>query len=1308
MATIKLKRSSVAGKIPTIGQLEYGELAVNTVDGKIYLKRSGSVGDEIFPVMIIGARNSGSVQITGSFSVSNDINATTVSASSLMYSPLMQIGFDSRSLANSQLVISNQGSTSVGVKYYNYSISPTNGPKLYFYRSEGNPNNESAIDSSLQGANGYILGEFRFNAYAFFSNASAKILISSTGSFNSGSFVVPSKMVFSTAQEGGIGVTDAMEIDQNQLVTTHHGLYTEKLSFISSTTGRYVDNISTDITLSGSSDNTLPTENVVKTYVDTVTTPLVSTASVHESRLYSIEAATSSLQDSASIWNQSGTTVTLNSSANIVGINNNSPTYNLDISGSFKLSEHYRYTNYTYNSESVYQGAGWYRLGYLANNGSAKFKLSTQGNNTFSLINFDVMAGSFGTGNSVLVYPAMRYGNSPIQKLRVGGSGSAAIYVDIYIDSTLKNDIFVAVEDRGNAVRQLSYVELFSFNPFVPTQDVVTVDVLGTRNSHKLMLHSSETAGGGFIGGRGSTSHAVYSFSGSEDTGLYSPTLDHIGTLTAGTQRTNVSSYGLTVTGSMGVSETGSFSRLRVDSTSSLSNLYIGDSASSPITYPLTFHPSVGGKISLYAAGADIYGIGVQGNQLEMFTPNTAKISFGKGQSGNITSENLTVDNANSRVGVLASSPTKTLDVGGDVKIGTSAQQTSFHEMTGSLYISSRNSSEQFSGITQAAIKLHNNIFSESTTGYTLIDHDSDGQTNIINTRNDSAGKIRFIVRQVDGSYVIPLVLYRGGKIGINWTGSLSPTSLMHVSASTSVPGINIDSVGNKRHISLGMDTSNVKILFNSGSSFVIGSQPHADRSSTSTNVTNRIVVKGNNGNVGIGTNSPATALQVVGEVSASNARFAAAVGIGAQEAAGGTYRLDIVETGNVKARIKTTSGNQAALVFSDAASTGETWQIGCHGGNNAFKLSMNETFDNPVITVLSGSGYVGINNSSPSYNLDLTGTLRVTSYSYLAAAAIGTTSSPGANALWVNGDLAITFGNRIIMDKGSGNSNLIHSASHLSLRAATTPIVSIDSAGDGSLYLGKGNGSYNDGEIYIDGTSGNVQINSSMYISSSGNVGIGTDSPRAKLHIYSQTSGSSVFLVEGQFGELFQIFDEVSGSLLSISDVSGLPVFEVFDDDRVVMGSFGANTLVVTGSRVGIGTATPTVALDIVGSITASGDIGAVGNIYGAAKLFDIQHPLDPSKRLRHGSLEGPEHSVYVRGRIKNDNFIKLPDYWEKLVDPDSVTVQLTPIGLHQELYVVYADNKEVTIANNSYNKIDCYYFIQAERIDIPKLKVE
>ena len=40
MSTIKLKRSAVAGKIPATSDLGLGEVALNTYDGRIYVKKS--------------------------------------------------------------------------------------------------------------------------------------------------------------------------------------------------------------------------------------------------------------------------------------------------------------------------------------------------------------------------------------------------------------------------------------------------------------------------------------------------------------------------------------------------------------------------------------------------------------------------------------------------------------------------------------------------------------------------------------------------------------------------------------------------------------------------------------------------------------------------------------------------------------------------------------------------------------------------------------------------------------------------------------------------------------------------------------------------------------------------------------------------------------------------------------------------------------------------------------------------------------------------------------------------------------------
>ena len=69
--TIKLKRSALEGRIPQLADLSLGEIAINTFDGRAFLRRSGSspTPDQVLPFFMIGAQNSGSAFFTGSFNI---------------------------------------------------------------------------------------------------------------------------------------------------------------------------------------------------------------------------------------------------------------------------------------------------------------------------------------------------------------------------------------------------------------------------------------------------------------------------------------------------------------------------------------------------------------------------------------------------------------------------------------------------------------------------------------------------------------------------------------------------------------------------------------------------------------------------------------------------------------------------------------------------------------------------------------------------------------------------------------------------------------------------------------------------------------------------------------------------------------------------------------------------------------------------------------------------------------------------------------------------------------------------------------
>ena len=154
------------------------------------------------------------------------------------------------------------------------------------------------------------------------------------------------------------------------------------------------------------------------------------------------------------------------------------------------------------------------------------------------------------------------------------------------------------------------------------------------------------------------------------------------------------------------------------------------------------------------------------------------------------------------------------------------------------------------------------------------------------------------------------------------------------------------------------------------------------------------------------------------------------------------------------------------------------------------------------------------------------------------------------------------------------------------------------------------------------------------------------------------------------------------------------------------------ANALDVTGNTLTTGDAV------ITGDTTIKGDATIQGTTFASVqgtinvqgwKGFDIKHPTKEGHRLRYICLEGPEGGVYHRGRITGTNVINLPDYWKDLVDIDSITVQLQPIGRQQNLVIQEIDEDFIVIVEDSTNTdlitdlstIDCFYHIYGTRKD-------
>ncbi len=142
--------------------------------------------------------------------------------------------------------------------------------------------------------------------------------------------------------------------------------------------------------------------------------------------------------------------------------------------------------------------------------------------------------------------------------------------------------------------------------------------------------------------------------------------------------------------------------------------------------------------------------------------------------------------------------------------------------------------------------------------------------------------------------------------------------------------------------------------------------------------------------------------------------------------------------------------------------------------------------------------------------------------------------------------------------------------------------------------------------------------------------------------------------------------------------------------DFRVESNSCSSMLFVDGGNnRVGIGTSSPSATLAVNGSFTAT------------CKSFLVDNPVTGGQ-LKYGVVEGNEHGVTVRGSTCCGT-IDLPTEWDWLVEEDSVTAQLTPVGGPHQPYIVSQDNKQVVVCSDG-----CYnYNIYGTRKDVEPLEV-
>lgn len=119
---IVLKRSSLPGKVPDTGSLNLGEIAINTYDGKVFLKRSGSI-ESIQEIITTNVINTGSITLTQTGSFGELVTITDANIGHDLYisndiignGDLDILGYITASLQTGHLIVGNAAGRTISV-----------------------------------------------------------------------------------------------------------------------------------------------------------------------------------------------------------------------------------------------------------------------------------------------------------------------------------------------------------------------------------------------------------------------------------------------------------------------------------------------------------------------------------------------------------------------------------------------------------------------------------------------------------------------------------------------------------------------------------------------------------------------------------------------------------------------------------------------------------------------------------------------------------------------------------------------------------------------------------------------------------------------------------------------------------------------------------------------------------------------------------------------------------------------------------------------------------------------------------------
>ncbi len=283
---LKLRRSSVPGKVPDTASLDFGEIALNTYDGLAFMKKDGSNGIEVVSIgsnqgaftgsfsgsfvgNLEGTSSWANNSISSSYAVSASYTFNTISASYAYTASSAEKSFSAISASYAYTASSAEKSFSAISASYAYTASSAEKSfssisSSYAYTASSSEKSFSSISSSnaatASSADNFIVrGNITGSNAIFTGTVTAQNLIvqtiSSSVIYSSGSNIFGDELTDRQTFTGSVNITGSLRVNQDPVIVSAQ---TSSMSVLSASyatntlTASYVHPLRQTVIISGS------------------------------------------------------------------------------------------------------------------------------------------------------------------------------------------------------------------------------------------------------------------------------------------------------------------------------------------------------------------------------------------------------------------------------------------------------------------------------------------------------------------------------------------------------------------------------------------------------------------------------------------------------------------------------------------------------------------------------------------------------------------------------------------------------------------------------------------------------------------------------------------------------------------------------------------------------------------------------------------------------------------------------------------------------------------------------------------------